>query len=1019
MLARNSLKSLLRAKGRTTLFFLLLVLLTLLMSMGVSILAAVKGFLKDCNEFYTTIGVLEYKGTRYPDEIIYDAGMQEELAALDLSPLLTDEAVKSFSLSDKRLGIITGLDRKDFGVCARNEAVLILGGITGTGMEEEGSEILSANVYGVLYAHEDKTGTMTFIEQNEAYPLEKGKTYLAHGEFYYGRSSYPYFRITEFSSIPAMEQGAVLTPLVEVKKENGEYRIPKDSPFYMMAEILKVRNNSVVLQAAPDVETLPAFHQEQLSLTEGTFFSKEDYGENKKVCMISEQLAGVLSVQVGDSLEIGAVSRKGMDIYQSYYPKDGFDTVDTYVIKGIFKGEPDYNYYVYVPKDEETAALSGTDGGYTIGQFVLKNDRAEVFEQKAKTLLNGRLHLTVYDQGYAVASRSYISILMVTRIATVLCGIAAAAVLLLFGYLFVYRQRETAEIMVLLGTKQTKILWYFEAGAGLVATLAAFLGGILGYLLHGTIVGRITGIAESLQVKPESFSEMNLSIIRILSFKPDLTYLLFLGVTVLVAAGAFLSIFCFVRAALVKKQGHGRKVMQVKPVKRSSRLSGSAFKYTFLSIRRSGLRSLAVPVLALLAVVLTGSLVQAAAGYRERLSDVCTNTDIRVYFTDIKGKGIHNLVVDSEKTAKLYFTGIPEELYAERLQPYLYLASEKNDADFEDIHLYIPKGTYQRETMTAKFNRGYNITFTNSLRNASDFYFLNELETRWLSGYDESFLAETEVKDVNDCVVSEGFLRDRGLSLGGCFKVAVNIEGEEGRYMELLFRIVGAYPASDGTETIYSPLRLVFITPIIWGEGRASGSAAENGRLCYELTNDEKQGMRRSSFVSAKFLVESANLKPLRNYLKEQGFSEVLNAGEIRQFIVIEDREYQNTVSNLKQQILYTDYLYPVLYALIILMGITVACLLTAGRKKEMALMRGMGAKKGRILLTFLSEQFLLCLFGCLFGFVFWYVAGNGFAWRHLWLGAVFLAGYTAGSLFGVFRINHVKLSVLFADKEE
>ena len=179
---------------------------------------------------------------------------------------------------------------------------------------------------------------------------------MAHGEFYYGRSSYPYFRITEFSSIPAMEQGAVLTPLVEVKKENGEYRIPKDSPFYMMAEILKVRNNSVVLQAAPDVETLPAFHQEQLSLTEGTFFSKEDYGE-KKVCMISEQLAGVLLVQVGDSLEIGAVSRKGMDIYQSYYPKDGFDMVDTYVIKGIFKGEPDYNYYVYVPKDEETAGF--------------------------------------------------------------------------------------------------------------------------------------------------------------------------------------------------------------------------------------------------------------------------------------------------------------------------------------------------------------------------------------------------------------------------------------------------------------------------------------------------------------------------------------------------------------------------------------------------------------------------------------------------------------------------------------
>lgn len=321
--------------------------------------------------------------------------------------------------------------------------------------------------------------------------------------------------------------------------------------------------------------------------------------------------------------------------------------------------------------------------------------------------------------------------------------------------------------------------------------------------------------------------------------------------------------------------------------------------------------------------------------------------------------------------------------------------------------------------MTAKFNRGYNITFTNSLRNASDFYFLNELETRWLSGYDESCLTEMEVKDVNDCVVSEGFLRDRGLSLGDCFKVAVNVEAEGGRYWEFLFRIVGAYPASDGTETIYSPLRLAFRTPIIWGGGRASGSAAENGRLYYELTNEEKQGLRWSSFASAKLFVQSKNLELLRDYLKEQDFSEVQNVGTVRQFIVIEDREYQNTVSNLKQQILYTDYLYPVLYVLIILMGITVACLLTAGRKKEIALMRGMGAKKGRILFTFLSEQFLLCLLGCLAGFVLWYATGNGFAWSHLYLGTVFLTGYTAGSLFSVLRINHVKLSVLFADKEE
>lgn len=1020
MIIRNSLKSLWRAKGRTILFFTLIMILTLLMSMGVSIFAAVKGFLKDCDEFYTTIGVLEYKGTQYPNEIIYDEGMQEEMATLDLMPLLEEEAVESFAWSDKRLGVITGLDRKDFDVYARNEAVVILGGIGSTGMEEDGSEILTANVYDVLYAQEDKAGTMVMIEQNEVYPLEKGKTYLAHGEFYYGRTSYPYFRVTEFTCVPAQEKGVLYTPLAEVTKANGKYEIPEDLPFKQMAEIIKVRNNSVVLQASPDVKTLYPFHEEQLALSSGDFFTEEEYSGNAKVCMISEQLAGVLSVEVGDRLEIGDVYREGMDIYQSYYPENGFDTSASYEIKGIFKGTPDYNFYVYVPKDAQAASESGTDGGYTIGQFVLKNDSAEEFEQKAEAFLNGRFHLTIYDQGYEVTTRSYISILMVTRIATVLCITAAVAVLLLFGYLFVYKQRETAEIMVLLGTKRAQILWFFEAGAGLVALLAAFLGGLLGFLLHGNIVKSIIGIAEGLQIKPESFSEMKLGIIRILSFEPKLKYPLFLGVTLLIAVGAFLSVFGFIHAAFVKRKGNSKKVMQVKPVRKSSKLSGSAMKYTLLSMRRSGLRSIAVPVLALLAVVLMGSLTQAAAGYRQRLSEVCMNTDIRAYYTDVKGKGVHNLVVDSAKAAELYFTGIPEELYGERKRPYLYLASEKNDADYENIHIMIPASLLQRETMGAKFSRGFDLVQTNSLRNASDFYFLNELEMQWLQGFDESFLTETVIEGVVNCVVPEGFLRNRQLSLGDTFKVAVYWETKEGWYQEIPFRVVGAYPASDGSETIYCPLRVHFPTFLVWGEdNKATGSAEENNRTGYVFTAEERSWLKDWSFVSSKILVKSANLENLRNYLTEQDFSEVSNMGAVRQFIVIEDREYQNTVSNLKQQILYTDYLYPVLYVLIILMGITVSCLLTSGRKQEIALMRGMGAKKTRILVTFLSEQFLLCFLGCLAGFGLWYVTGNRFAENHLWLGATFLAGYLGGTLFTVLRINHVKLSVLLADKEE
>lgn len=1017
MFVRNSIFSLFRTKGKTLLFWILLFVLTLLLGMGFSVWSSIENFLQKCDDFYTSIGVLEYRGIYYPDEIYYDDYMQSELENLDISSLLADKAVKSFEWSDKRLGMIDGLARKDAGVYARNEAVLIIGNIRDTGMDYDGNEVYWASVYDTLYAQEDKTGLLVMIEQDGKYELDTTKTYLAHGEFYFGRSSYPHFRVTEFVCQADKELEASMLAIEEVKRESGKYLISEDSPFYIMADILRVRNNSVIIQSTANVEGLPAFNQELIKMQAGSTFTGEEYEKQSKVCLISERLAGMLGLTIGDSIKLSSVYKEKMDIYQSYLPESGFDESDDYIIKGVFNGSSDYGLYVYIPKNGIEAAMTGTTAGYTIGEFILENSKAADFEQKASELLQGRFRITVYDQGYEVTSRSYYSILTVTRIATALCLIVSLVVIILFGYLFVYRQRETAEIMVLLGTVPKHIVLYFESGAGFIALSATIMGGVLGMSLQDKLMNLILDLAQKLRLETLPYSEMKSGMIRILEFVPAKNNLLFLFIGLGVFLTAFLSILGFVLVALHKKQGQGRKVMQLKPVRKSSGLRGNPFKYTLLSMRRGSLKSILVPVFSFLAIIFMATLVQASNSYKEHLKEVKEKTEVRAYFTDINGKSIQNLLIDSYDVGQLYYNGYIEDLCVEWGTPYIYLTGKSENDAYEETHLYMPNNPYAAETVKAKIDRGSEIIFTNSIKNASEFYFSKEVDVEYLDGYDESFLTEKQGDEIL-CLLPERYLKEKHISLGDVFKVVIDKETTHGWFYELELKVVGTYLAQGEENTIYCPLSCYYPIEWIWGDYPATGSAEDNNMAGYVSTEDQTI-MRYYSFQTVNFTVNSLKLNFLRDYLREYGISEVGYNKKIREFIMIEDKSFLNTVSNLEQQILYTDYLYPVLYVLVIMMGMTVSYLLTTGRRPEMALMRGMGAKRGRILLTFLTEQFLLCGVGSGLAMVVWWIFERNFLPLQLWLLAAFILLYLCSCFISIIKSNYKKLSGMLADKDE
>ncbi len=82
MIFRNSLKSIYRSFGKSALFTLIILSLTLALGLATSVWVAVDQFLKDCDEYYTTVGLFEYMGTEYPGDIIYDPRMDAGLNSL-------------------------------------------------------------------------------------------------------------------------------------------------------------------------------------------------------------------------------------------------------------------------------------------------------------------------------------------------------------------------------------------------------------------------------------------------------------------------------------------------------------------------------------------------------------------------------------------------------------------------------------------------------------------------------------------------------------------------------------------------------------------------------------------------------------------------------------------------------------------------------------------------------------------------------------------------------------------------
>ncbi len=991
---KNGFKCTLRSPGKTALFLVILTVISALLTLSFGVFAAVRGYIADCDQYYHTIAELEYVGRDYPDPFVYDEAVS---AAIDenrglLEGVLTHDAVLSFEPAKAYIAVSDPIRRRDGNVYDPEAAVLDVRIMSC----DKPQASYTAVVDRTLYSRKDYTGKLVMLRAASAEGglegIGIGKNYIVAGRFYKDAILVPCFMPTALSFVEDGETVTVSEPVL-----SGDSTA--DDVYHRLARDLHFKNDSVRVTYTSAIEDLFPFHQQVLKLSSGRFFTEEEYETKARVCIVSERIAGMMELSVGDRISFDVYGSSG-DIY-SYSALEKADEGE-YEIVGIQTESDSFPYRVFMPDKDAVHRGLGNVNGYNLGQFRLKNDKAAAFLEASAPLLEKGFRVNVYDQGYAAATDPMRELLLISVIFLAVCILMALCALALQSHLFVNRQRETALTMHALGSGRPHVFVYFLSSSAALTALASALGGSAARLLESRVFALLRNYASRFAAADTRFSSGSIALTRTLEFAPSSDIKVYLFAVLALILGAVVLTLVFSAGALREKAKAAKKKSREKKrgmnrSAKTSKLSGF-FKYGLLSLWRGRLRTAAVIAMGMTAAVFFLRLTASLDGYEEQLDSYRENAEIRGYATDLEGHRISGLVLRAKPLIALGTTDLTKDLCASVKFGHIMFINEVGNtfAEYKE-----PASEFAREAMFDKIWNGPSWTGVTSVENSPPFHYSKSGSVEWLEGWsDEDFrstvtasylrprwdpklgefvMEETEyVTGPSVCALPNGFMEEYGIELGDELTAvyACYLDGDNtfiGRTDTI--KVVARCTSPTGSTDVFSPA--MFVLPHSKADAMTPDdfAAAEAGRSVWvgehvisskEFKKAAEMGIDpRRTFSSYTFsLSDSTRLDELRGALIDAGFTYIGSGDRAAVPAVIEDETYLNTTHSMERQIQYVTALYSSLCALSGITGFALAWLTAASRRKEIAVMRALGTPPIRILLNFLLEQTLLILAG-------------------------------------------------------
>ena len=1048
---RNGIKSNLRAKGRTTLFFLLITLFTAIMMLSLGVRLYCDNVLEQCGTRYRSIALLEYMGGDYPDEDVADARAREAASALDVSRMQAVNGVKSYIPAQKALLYADGYVRSGSKSDYAKHGVICVSGISHPYyrtylVEVDPEEIegefdpdddsfsfgmgslyreetdysrpfyYSARIASVYYGMEQKENVLINILPGETgWTPEFGETYLLNGIFHSKNTVDGMLNsLTAFELLPFEDSDE--QPFIRC---TDGMELPE--AFEKAVEKYTYANSYIYADYFTDLEDIYEFHQGLVYIENGRAPQAGEEG----ACVISADLAGKLGVTAGGRISVTVLSSDE----KSRYSLTPSQTADTLTVTGITNATNDYQSHIWIMGQGPSQPLFG----YQLGTLTLENAAAIQAVEEIQEFVPEGVRVLLYDQGYGDTVKPFNSMRSTATNVLMICALGMAAVLILFAFLFVSRQNYTVKIMISLGTDRSRVAAWFVAGTLVISLGAALTGGLLGQLGLPVLFEKIeASIADEVQIST-LYSETVLGITKDAAYSTDFAPgAVWLAAAAVVLASVVLTLAFLPSAFRDGSLKRGKTRVRV-PHGRTVTAGRGALRFASLSILRGGLRSLVVPAVSLVLTLVMIVLGGIYSGWHRQLAAAHEETVIDGIAVSINGRYYSDLVIPIENVRKLISIENVDRVWLSA--PGMPYWSPAEMPSFGD-------GGFSRESRMDWIKTQPQVVPANNLRGAKEFYY-SEPVVKWKDGWDESFLAG-EYETIYDhlqnmtakpSAVSEGgsfptytipgvagdrYMQERGLEIGDSFSVFVLedrmlYEAE----IPIEIEIVGSYRQIGEKAQIYTPLSMTVIPDAVYTQD-PEAHRPQTRYEYYGYTPEETLEYFyyfKTVFSTCRFTLSSAkDLDDAREALYDMGFSKVGKTRSVRTSIVLRDAAYLKLTETLQRYIYTGRIIMTMIFAVIAVTGFIISWLMINTRKREFALMRGLGTGRGRIYLSFFLEQALLALAGCGIGCLsMLLISGSRLQWMIV---AGYLVFYLLGCSISIILIGRSHLMELLTNRE-
>ncbi len=368
----------------------------------------------------------------------------------------------------------------------------------------------------VVYRGEN--GTALRWDLRKAYVLQDGKVFMGYadaGEF------------VENYRVPTI---AHLTGTVA-----DFLNAPEGALWKKALEEMEIHNHSFPVMGVENLNYQSSFSQGEAYLVDGRAFTTEEVTEGQKVCVISDALAQLNGLQVGDSISMQAVTQDpnlwnltgnnpSLTVAHpsaAYYSRAmGFETqMESYTIVGIYhyteawqtdyRFNPDTNEYdregsvsvfgyttntIFVPK----TAVKATPVLHEDGIFhslIIKNGMMEEFQ----AYLKEQGHRDVFlcrDGGYSQIVADLDAYEGVSQSILLVGLLGGVALLALFVALQPLQNRKNVHLLGSLGATRMQRIGYLCANGGAPLIMGTAAGAALGSLLWGKVAAGLMASVE-------------------------------------------------------------------------------------------------------------------------------------------------------------------------------------------------------------------------------------------------------------------------------------------------------------------------------------------------------------------------------------------------------------------------------------------------------------------------------------------------------------------------------------------